>query len=156
MVTLALGYDVSCAGRGRKTLSAASRFRTRAVLDGHSDADALMPHCDALLGAMGGRHRHFFPNTEPLGKMLPKQIFLGRSHEIIALRMAKSSTWDATVLAQEPQFTRTSRTLIVHRRALKIQFEARRIKATTNELLGLLAAKKELRRWPLAAWNCLN
>src|ERR1044072_6922615 len=105
MVHVGIGYDVHPLVAGRKLILGGVEIPHTKVLDGHSDADALMHAiCDAVLGALGeGDVGHFSPNTDPRWRGAASSVFLEEAARQVVLRNGRIVNVDATVIAQAPK-----------------------------------------------------
>ena len=154
MVHVGIGYDVHQLVAGRKCVLGGVEIPHTKGLDGHSDADALMPAiCDAVLGALGEEDiGHFFPNTDPRWKGVPSKIFLQEAARIIALRHGKIVNIDATVIAQAPKiypYIAAMKRCIAE--ALMIPEKKVGVKATTNELMGFIGREEGIAAMAVAS-----
>ena len=133
------GYDVHRLVEGRDLILGGVKIDYEKGLDGHSDADVLLPAVsDALLGAAGlgdiGRH---FPDTDPKYKGADSLELLREVYRKISEKGFRVGNIDVTMIAQKPKlkdFIPQMRENIAA--ALEIPVDRVSVKATTEEGLG--------------------
>ena len=136
-----IGYDIHRFAPGRKLILGGVEIPHPHGLEGHSDADVLLPAIsDALLGAIAERDiGHHFPNRDESIRGISSLEILRRVKELLAERNATVINLDATLIAETPKIgphleamrEKISATLGISKTSVGI-------KATTNEGLGAL------------------
>jgi len=154
MVHVGIGYDVHQLVTGRPLFLGGVEIPHPKGLDGHSDADALMHAiCDALLGAIGEEDiGHFFPNTDPRWRGVPSRIFLEEAARQIAARRGRIVNVDATVIAQAPKiYPHIQQMKERIAMALGVTKKQIGVKATTNELMGVIGREEGIAAMAVAS-----
>ncbi|MBN8647665.1 MAG: 2-C-methyl-D-erythritol 2,4-cyclodiphosphate synthase [Caulobacterales bacterium] len=112
---------------------------------GHSDADvAWHALVDAILGALAeGDIGKAFPPSEEKWKGAPSSIFLEYARDRLALRNAKISNIDLTIICEAPKIGPHSQKLAQNTAdILNIPIDLINIKATTTEKMGFTGRKE--------------
>ena len=133
------GYDVHRLVSGRKLILGGVEVEYHLGLDGHSDADVLLPAVsDALLGAAGlgdiGRH---FPDTDPKYKGADSLKLLEEVAKKVTAAGYRVSNIDVTMIAQKPKLMPHIPKMVENiASAVGIGADRVNVKATTEEKLG--------------------
>jgi len=154
-----IGYDVHRLVPGRPLILGGIEIPFELGLEGHSDADVLLHAiADAILGAaaMGDIGRHFPPSDETY-RGISSVTLLERSRDIIAAAGFDVGNIDATVIAEEPKIgPHADRMRAVIATALRTDFRAVSLKATTNERLGFAGRREGIAAMAIATLQGLG
>ena len=149
-----IGYDVHQLVEGRKLILGGVEIPHAKGLDGHSDADVLMPAiCDAVLGALGEADiGHFFPNTDPRWRGAPSRVFLQEASRQVSFREGRIVNIDATLIAQQPKIAPHLQAMKANiAGALGVNIRRVGIKATTSEHLGFIGREEGIAAMAVAS-----
>lgn len=142
---IGIGYDIHRFSKKRKLILGGVQISYKMGLAGHSDADVLVHAImDSLLGAAGlGDIGQRFPNTDNRYRGISSLKLLGMTAKLIAAKKLKIVNIDASIIAEEPKVMGYA--IIMKKnisKVLGINPSQINIKATTNEKLGAIGAKK--------------
>ncbi|NOZ62949.1 MAG: 2-C-methyl-D-erythritol 2,4-cyclodiphosphate synthase [Calditrichaeota bacterium] len=145
MQRVGFGYDVHRLVEGRKLILGGVIVPFERGLEGHSDADVLTHAIgDALLGAAAlGDLGKYFPAEDEQFRDISSLILLEKILSLLNEKKWRVVNVDATVVAQRPKllpFIDKMRKNIAA--ALKMDFEAVSVKATTTERLGFAGTEQ--------------
>ena len=138
-VRVGFGYDVHALVPERDLWLGGVKIEHTMGLQGHSDADVLIPAmCDALLGAANMRDiGYHFPDTAGEYKDIDSKILLFDTMELLRDAGYTLGNIDATVAAERPKLnTHIPEMKRVMADVLQVDVEDISIKATTTEKLG--------------------
>lgn len=142
---IGVGYDIHRFAKNRKLILGGVEIKYKFGLEGHSDADVLVHAImDSLLGAAGlGDIGQLFPNNDPQYKNISSIKLLEKVGKILAREKLKVVNIDTVIIAEEPKIMKFAQSMKDKiSKALEINSSQINIKATTNEKLGEIGAKK--------------
>ena len=136
-----MGYDVHRLVEERRLILGGVEIPYEKGLLGHSDADVLLHAImDAMLGAaaLGDIGRHF-PDTDPAYKGADSMVLLQACREKLRAAGYRVHNLDALICAQAPKMAPHIETMRANiARALQLDVDAVKVKATTTERLGFV------------------
>lgn len=152
-IKIGFGYDIHRFKKKRALILGGVHLKHPMGLVGHSDADVLVHAImDALCGAAGMRDIGvLFPNTDRKLKNISSLKLLETVGDLIHKKGFIVGNIDSTIIAEEPRiapFSSEMSSNIAH--ALNIRPTLVSVKATTNEGLGAIGAKKGIAAFAVA------
>jgi 2-C-methyl-D-erythritol 2,4-cyclodiphosphate synthase len=149
-----IGYDVHALVSGRKLMLGGVKVPYIKGLKGHSDADVLLHAImDAVLGAaaLGDIGEHF-PDTSRKYKGVSSLVLLRQVGALVVKAGFTIVNIDAVLLAEEPKIRPYKKDMCARiARALDMDASRVNIKATTNEGLGFIGAKRGMAAYATAS-----
>lgn len=149
-----IGYDVHPLIEGRDLFLGGVQVAYPMGLQGHSDADVLLHAImDAILGAAGqGDIGEHFPDTSVKYKGISSLLLLQQVAIVTEKAGFTIMNIDAVLLAEEPKIRPYKKEMCARiAKALGMDVSRVNIKATTNEGLGFIGAKKGMAAYATAS-----